>query len=606
LPDEEAPTWYPDLDADSYGDGASGVAACAAPAGYLGNGLDCDDGDAAISPAASEVCDGDDNDCDGSVDEAGATGLLTLYLDADGDGYGVSGSTTASCTVPSGYSATADDCDDADAAENPAALERCDGDDDDCDGLTDEASATDALTFYRDADGDTFGDASATTTACAVPSGYVTDATDCDDSAAGISPSASEACNGQDDNCDGLTDEATAVDAPTWYTDTDGDGYGDTAMTTVACTAPAGAVATGGDCNESSVAVNPGASERCNTLDDDCDGSTDEDSAIDAVTWYVDSDGDGYGSVSATARSCMVPAGYAATPDDCDDADASHSPGSAESCNGADDDCDGSADEGPPADAPAWYFDADGDGHGDPATPTRACLAVSGTVALGDDCDDGELSVSPSAAETCDGRDEDCDGVVDDGLPTSRVYDDADGDGYGDPDTEHEVCAIGAGEVEEAGDCDDGDADVSPGEAERWYDGIDQDCAGGDDWDADGDGQQAASAGGGDCNDADATVYTGAEDPPYDGKNSDCGTFDDFDADHDGHTSAEYGGDDCDDADPTVVDCAGGEEGGADGVAEEEESGGGGGKSGCAAVGGAPASAFLGLLGLLALRRRSR
>lgn len=114
--------------------------------------------------------------------------------DADGDGC---------ASVESG----GDDCDDTDEAVHPGADEFCDGVDDDCDGQTDESDAVDASVWYADADGDGYGDASSTVTACAEPDGFVENALDCDDTHAQTRPDAGEACDGVDNNCDGDIDE---------------------------------------------------------------------------------------------------------------------------------------------------------------------------------------------------------------------------------------------------------------------------------------------------------------------------------------------------------------------------------------------------------------
>ena len=378
----------------------------------VGDG-DCDDGDAAVNPGATELCNGVDDDCDGDVDEEAAD-AGTWYADADGDGYGDPAAAQTACEQPSGAVADGTDCDDADADSFPGAPERCDGLDNDCDGDVDEEVTT---TWYADADGDGHGDAASPLDSCDPPSGYVDDATDCDDADAGVHPGATELCNGVDDDCDGDVDEE-AADASTFYADADGDGYGDEATTDTGCEAPSGYVAVGAgdpfDCDDGDAAVNPGATELCNGVDDDCDGTVDEDDAADASTWNIDYDGDGYGSDSYTLTACEQPSGYVADDTDCDDTSADAHPGGTEVCDGLDNDCDGTVDEDDAADASTWYADADGDGYGDASATMAACDEPSGYTSDDTDCDDTDATVHPGATESWfDGVDSDCDGVED-------------------------------------------------------------------------------------------------------------------------------------------------------------------------------------------------
>lgn len=173
-----------DLDDDADDDGHAAMEC---------GGDDCDDGDAERSPSAPEVCDDGhrDEDCDPTT--LGGT-------DADGDGH-----LPATCCNGSGCGT---DCDDARAAVHPGARETCDGTDEDCDGEPDDL-ATSAL--YADADGDGFG-AGTPTQACPT-AGFVLRAGDCDDTDAARSPLAREACNGDDDDCDGVTDEGGGPEA---------------------------------------------------------------------------------------------------------------------------------------------------------------------------------------------------------------------------------------------------------------------------------------------------------------------------------------------------------------------------------------------------------
>jgi hypothetical protein len=461
----DAPTWYADADGDGYGDAARASVACDQPTGHVADDSDCDDGDAAVHPAASEVCNGIDDDCDGLLDDddPGVSGRATWYADADADGYGDAASARDACSQPSGHSADASDCDDADAGAHPGATELCDGTDNDCDGSVDEDSAADAATWYADDDEDGYGDPATTTTACSQPSGHVSDATDCDDRDDDINPGADELCNGFDDDCDGTVDESSAADAGDWYADSDGDGYGDAASGLSACSAPSGHVADDGDCDDSAAAINPGADELCNSVDDDCDGAVDERDALDASTWYADVDGDGYGDPGSSDRDCDAISGYVADATDCDDTDAAIHPGADEYCDGVDSDCDGTLDEADALDADTWYADADADGYGDPSGGSSACSQPSGTVADHGDCDDGDAAIHPGVDEVCDGVDNDCDGSVDedDAVDTSTWYLDADGDGYGVETDTLAACDAPSGYVGTPGDCDDDDASVT-------------------------------------------------------------------------------------------------------------------------------------------------
>ena len=99
------------------------------------------------------------------------------------------------------------------------------------------------------------------------------------------------------------------------------------------------------DCDDADPAINPGAEERCDTLDNDCDGVVDPDASVDAPTWYGDTDGDGYGNGRRDQVSCAQPEGYVDNGDDCDDTTATTFPGAWDRCNGVDDDCDDAIDE---------------------------------------------------------------------------------------------------------------------------------------------------------------------------------------------------------------------------------------------------------------------
>ncbi len=476
-------TFFADSDGDGFGDATVSDEACAVSSGWVADDGDCDDGDPAINPDATELCNGADDDCDGSTDEADAADAATWYRDGDSDGYGSPGASTVACDQPSGYAADHSDCDDGDDDVHPGATEHCDGVDEDCDGDVDE-EAVDGDTWYVDADADGYGGVGLSTTACTQPSGYVADATDCDDADAGINPGATELCNGVDDDCDGASDEDDAADAATWYVDYDDDGYGGARLSTTACDQPSGYVPAAGpgleDCDDLDASAYPGADEVCDGADNDCDGATDEAGAIGESSWYVDADADGYGGAGLSRDACDQPSGFVADSSDCDDADAGINPGATELCNGVDDDCDGSVDEGA-IDGATWYLDHDSDGYGDDSFSAEACDQPSGYVADATDCDDLEATAYPGATESCDGIDNDCDGLVDDDDPdivdADDWYADTDDDGYGDAGTSLHRCEGPSGYVLDDSDCDDGEATVNPG-ADELYDSLDNDCDG--------------------------------------------------------------------------------------------------------------------------------
>lgn len=260
--------WYQDADGDGYGNGNTQYVGCQLPpTGYVQNGADCNDGNGNINPGVADICNGVDDNCNGSVDEGSP--------DYDLDG-------TPNCIDPDadndGAAGANGDCDDLNPAVKPGATELCNSIDDDCDGTVDQ-NAADAPTWYADIDEDGFGGEGSDVMACSAPEGYIADAQDCDDSSAAVNPDATEVCDGIDNNCDELIDDPGSADASTWYVDGDADGYGSSAQSSVACSAPSGYVSSSNDCNDADVQVYPGALERCNGKDDNCDGKTDDASA---------------------------------------------------------------------------------------------------------------------------------------------------------------------------------------------------------------------------------------------------------------------------------------------------------------------------------------
>lgn len=438
------------------------------------------------------------------------TGLVDQVMVAsssNGDGICFLSAYTENDADFDGYTVTAGDCNDGDPNISPAAIEPCDGIDNDCDGVVDES---------MDGDGDGY---------------YICDNVDrdCEDSDASIHPGASEQCDGVDQNCDGIVDEGTEC-----YDD-DGDGYTEQ----------------DGDCADADPMRYPGKTEVCDGVDNNCDGQIDA-SAADAQTWCVDADADGY-TTSQCVTQCSSPAGYSVSnPMDCNDADVATYPGAAETCDGMDNDCDGLVDGVDPDTRNTVCFDDDGDGYTDtqgdcddanialsPADvdsdgystcdgdcdDTNASLSLDdsdddGVTTCGGDCDDVLWYVYPGAPELCNRVDDDCDGTVDDGLP------DADQNGTIDC---YEVDQDGDGVSIQDGDCNDSEPDIYPG-AEEMCNGLDDDCdtkVDGADSDAAGtecfdDDRDGYSEDQNDCEDHNPAVNPGAEDVPDDSVDQDC------------------------------------------------------------------------------------
>jgi hypothetical protein len=441
-------TFYADTDDDGFGDEDSWVDACEPPDGYSVVANDCDDNNSEVYPGNVEYCDDLDNDCDGEIDEDVQE---VFWADGDGDGYGDPDSVLKTCEKLAGYVANSDDCDDTSNISYPGSKEICDELDNDCDGTVDEG-VTD--TYYADVDGDGFGLSDTTTEACDLPTGYSETPGDCDDGNIAINPDAPEICDDQDNDCDGDIDESDAVDSLTWYADTDGDTYGDAASSALSCDQPSGYVADSTDCDDGDGAQYPGADEYCNGEDDDCDGATDED-ALDALTWYADTDSDNYGDGGSSSSSCNQPSGYVADGTDCDDGDSAQYPGADEYCNGEDDDCDGTIDEDDALDVSTWYADTDSDNYGDSSITDIDCNQPTGYVADSTDCDDGDSAQYPGADEYCNSEDDDCDGDIDEEAVDGDSYaTDADEDGFGEPGTTDWACDGAQNEL----DCDDSDS----------------------------------------------------------------------------------------------------------------------------------------------------
>jgi hypothetical protein len=312
-------TFYRDMDADGYGSTAGGtVMACAPPMGYVSSNTDCDDANPAIHPGATEVCNNIDDNCDMSADNGLTTS--TFFLDRDGDGYGsaMSGTKTAcgAAVAGAGYVATGGDCNDNDKNVHPSATEICNGVDDDCNGAPDNGLTM--TTYYRDADGDGYGNDASAKTVCSITlagAGYISVKGDCDDTDPDINPGAAERCeNHKDDNCNGTVD-TDATMSNVFYRDNDGDGYGAGAGETLpVCIPPIGYVSSKNDCNDADPTVHPGRNDICNGKDDNCVGGIDEDGVC-GDSGFPGADSGPMADVSQEAASGGRGGGDASAPD---------------------------------------------------------------------------------------------------------------------------------------------------------------------------------------------------------------------------------------------------------------------------------------------------
>ncbi|MBN1386592.1 hypothetical protein JW968_06505, partial [Candidatus Woesearchaeota archaeon] len=487
-------------------------------------GTDCDDNNADVNPGAVEIpYDGLDNDCDPA----------TLDDDLDGDGY-----------------VLADDCDDLNASINPGMPEiPYNGVDDDCNASTPDDDLDSDGYNSTVTGGDDCNDYNPDINPgmAEIPYNGINDdcnpATvdddldgdgyllidDCNDLNASINPGMPEIpYNGVDDDCDPATPDD----------DLDSDGY-DLAD----------------DCNDNDPNVNPGMAEiPYNGIDDDCNASTPDD----------DLDSDGYNSTITGG-------------DDCDDNNAAVYPGAVEVCDGADNDCSGTVDDNLAPEPCALQ-------HGICTGSVKTCGGVLGWL----DCNASEYGQYYEAGDetSCDALDNDCDGIIDDGIfqqsgssdvgecsygemmcilgfwvnitmpvePVDETCDslDNDCDGLFDEDFDNDfdtytTCGTNTTTGDPVDpDCNDLNASINPGMPEIPYNGVDDDCdpATLDD-DLDGDGYNYTD----DCNDLNASINPGMPEIPYNGVDDDCNasTYDD-DLDGDGYLLI----DDCDDLNASI------------------------------------------------------
>jgi hypothetical protein len=475
--------YFKDADRDGYGVETDSQCLCAPAAPYDATAFgDCDDGDELAAPGGTEVCDGTDNDCDGSIDPIGTNGCQQWFFDEDSDTFGHPNKSRCQCKAEGAYS-TLDhsDCDDKDKTRYPGAAETCDGIDQDCDGAVDEkvnqkpgcaANCKDDLVCAKEC-----ALARACTTECgsgmefcsggawkacdAVKESTCYDATNaCEEftTCSECPGPATDDCDGADSDCDGFTDEDFASAT--------------TACGIGVCMAAGVTSCTGAElvdsCTPNAAAATP---EVCNGGDDDCDGQTDG-----ADAELVLPDCALQAGVCAGAKMTPNMCVAASWPAECPEArykahNANYEAGQEASCDGLDNDCDGETDED--------FTVASVDGSGELAigAPCGTGACAGGAVVCTSSKSAAVCSTAgASAAETCNGVDDNCDGETDEGLLVT-FFEDYDGDDYGSPDNSTAACDAPEGYVSNDDDCDDEDEDEAPDLVEI-CDDKDNDCDG--------------------------------------------------------------------------------------------------------------------------------
>ena len=338
----DAGIFFLDEDGDLHGTTKESLRACNPPEGFVPDASDCNDADPEANPSAVELCNLKDDNCNGIIDDSPEDAPL-WYADADKDGWGSNTLVVKDCEGPEGYITVAGDCNDFDFYINPVALEYCDHVDNDCDGDVDEPDAEDHRVFYKDADGDGYGDSDVENSArdaCWLPDGYSENADDCNDDPDGDeeqgvpaghlqNPGLEEICrNGYDDNCD---DDGNQCWYSSWESSEDATRFlnGQSGDYTSYSMQPAGDV-DGDGIQDFLIGAYYGSSENGRTgtaslfygrVDEDFSEDDDKLKTKDMPTWYGAKDYDYFGravsagELNADKTSDLVIGSYGAEPE---------------------------------------------------------------------------------------------------------------------------------------------------------------------------------------------------------------------------------------------------------------------------------------------------